>query len=77
MDRRNFWASLAGITVATSSNTFGSTTSSPADCLLDGSMPPLPSLSLYDQNEDVFWAALRNQFLIPKDEVYLNNGTVG
>ena len=40
-------------------------------------MPPLPSLNLYNQNEDAFWAALRNQFLIPKDEVYLNNGTVG
>src|SRR5438270_13258105 len=28
-------------------------------------------------NEDAFWAEMRQQFLIPADEVYLNNGTVG
>lgn len=79
LDRRNFLGSLAGITAATSFKAFGSPSapSSATACLLDGAMPPLPSLSLYDQNEDAFWAAMRNQFLIPKDEVYLNNGTVG
>ncbi len=79
LDRRDFLTSLAGITAATSFNVFGSTAtpSSAASCLLDGTIPPLPPLGLYDQNEDAFWAALRNQFLIPKDEVYLNNGTVG
>src|SRR5215469_14177184 len=41
------------------------------------SPPPLPDASLYDQNEDAYWAALRKQFIIPTDEVYLNNGTVG
>jgi len=39
--------------------------------------PPLPDLSLLDKNEDAFWAEMRKQFLIPEDEVYLNNGTVG
>ena len=39
--------------------------------------PPLPDRSLLDTNEDAFWAEMRRQFLIPEDEVYLNNGTVG
>jgi isopenicillin-N epimerase len=37
----------------------------------------LPDRSLFDQNEDSYWRGLRQQFLIPADEVYLNNGTVG
>ena len=37
----------------------------------------LPERSLYDSNEDAYWSELRKQFLIPADEVYLNNGTVG
>ena len=39
--------------------------------------PPLPNRSLLDTNEDAYWAEMRKQFLIPEDEVYLNNGTVG
>jgi isopenicillin-N epimerase len=41
------------------------------------SVPPLPDRSLYDRNEDAYWADIRHQFVIPKDEIYLNNGTVG
>jgi isopenicillin-N epimerase len=37
----------------------------------------LPDSNLYNSNEDAYWAELRKQFLIPADEVYLNNGTVG
>src|ERR1700739_4677479 len=37
----------------------------------------LPERSLYDSNEDAYWSEMRKQFLIPADEVYLNNGTVG
>src|SRR5258706_7528726 len=37
----------------------------------------LPERSLFDQNEDAYWHELRKQFLIPPDEMFLNNGTVG
>jgi selenocysteine lyase/cysteine desulfurase len=39
--------------------------------------PALPDAALYDKDEESYWAALRKQFLIPEDQVYLNNGTVG
>jgi isopenicillin-N epimerase len=39
--------------------------------------PPLPEHSLLDTNEEAYWAEMRKQFLIPADEIYLNNGTVG
>lgn len=39
--------------------------------------PPLPPEPLFQQNEEAYWAQVRQQFLIPADEVYLNNGTVG
>src|SRR5216684_3630047 len=40
-------------------------------------IPPFPDHSLLDKNEDAYWAEMRKQFLIPADEIYLNNGTVG
>src|SRR5258708_918701 len=39
--------------------------------------PPLPDHALLDKNEDAYWSGMRRQFLIPDDEIYLNNGTVG
>lgn len=37
----------------------------------------LPARTLFDRDPEAYWAELRKQFLIPEDEVYLNNGTVG
>src|SRR6478752_3019374 len=40
-------------------------------------VPPLPERALLESDEEAFWAAMRRQFIIPEDEIYLNNGTVG
>src|SRR5260370_38523091 len=45
--------------------------------LLEQEPPKLADSTLYGSNEEVYWTELRKQFLIPADEVYLNNGTVG
>jgi len=37
----------------------------------------LPDSNKFAANEGAYWSELRKQFLIPADEVYLNNGTVG
>jgi selenocysteine lyase/cysteine desulfurase len=69
LDRRHFLSSATGFA---------------ASLVLRGSLlaqlektPPLPDHSLLDKNEDAYWAEIRKQFLIPEDEIYLNNGTVG
>jgi isopenicillin-N epimerase len=38
--------------------------------------PKLPSPNSF-ADEELFWREMRKQFLIPADEIYLNNGTVG
>ncbi len=37
----------------------------------------LPSRSLYDHDENAYWAEIRKLFPLPADEIYLNNGTNG
>jgi selenocysteine lyase/cysteine desulfurase len=37
----------------------------------------LPERAQFESDPDGYWRELRKQFLIPADEVYLNNGTVG
>jgi selenocysteine lyase/cysteine desulfurase len=79
VNRRDFLSSLVSLGAVASSSGMAMTQelAPAAKCLAEGQIPALPSPSLYAQNEDAFWAVLRNQFLIPKNEVYLNNGTVG
>ena len=36
-----------------------------------------PTTRSYTRDQESYWTELRKQFLIPKDEIYLNNGTVG
>ena len=73
MDRRSFLAT-AGATAALGWGTTLVPQSVFAAPLPDVALPPA---TLYQQDEERYWADLRRQFLIPADEVYLNNGTVG
>ena len=72
-DRRDFFSSLMAMAGAGT----GLSWNPASDELLAGIPAKLPNKSLYDSNEEAYWAELRRQFLIPEDEVYLNNGTVG
>src|SRR5579863_4865519 len=71
LDRRRFLtAGAAGVTttLALRPSLFAQLAQAPA---------AFPDPGLFDSNEDAYWAQLRKQFLIPADEIYLNNGTVG
>src|SRR5438309_708954 len=73
IDRRSFLSSFAGLAGAP-----GALGLPPKwNPLLRQELPKLPDSTLYSSNEEAYWAELREQFLIPADEVYLNNGTVG
>src|SRR5215470_15714658 len=69
VDRRHFLATATGVAAsfAFSGNLLAQLEK----------IPPLPDHSLLEKNEDAYWAEMRRQFLIPEDEIYLNNGTVG
>ena len=72
-DRRGFLSSMMAVAGAAPAFPRSSSGEDP----LEGIPTKLPDKSLYDRNEEGYWAELRRQFLIPEDEVYLNNGTVG
>jgi selenocysteine lyase/cysteine desulfurase len=70
LDRRSFLRTSTGVAAGLAmSSRFLEAMASPA--------PPLPAEPLFEQDEEAYWAQVRQQFLIPADEVYLNNGTVG
>jgi selenocysteine lyase/cysteine desulfurase len=71
-DRRSFLSWFAGMA------TLGSVPP-PDVCneIFGQASDKLPDRSLYDANEETYWTEVRKLFLIPEDEIYLNNGTVG
>ncbi len=70
LDRRRFLSTTSGLAAASAL---------PRGLLAQLKAAPsaLPDTALYSQEPEAYWAELRKQFLIPADEVYLNNGTVG
>src|SRR5260370_33124486 len=73
LDRRGFLSSFGGAAVVGTALNFGGE----LFAQLAEAPGQLPDRGLYDSNEEAYWTELRKQFLIPADEVYLNNGTVG
>jgi isopenicillin-N epimerase len=73
LDRRGFLSSVGG--VAGAAGALGAFAKWPE--LFEQEPRKLPDDALFGSNEEAYWADLRKQFLIPADEVYLNNGTVG
>jgi len=73
VDRRGFLSSFAGL--AGTAGALSLARDWPA--LFEQEAPKLPDSALYSSHEEAYWGELRKQFLIPRDEVYLNNGTVG
>ncbi|MBI2677499.1 MAG: aminotransferase class V-fold PLP-dependent enzyme [Candidatus Koribacter versatilis] len=70
LDRRSFLRTATGVTATmVMQSRLLEAVTTPA--------PPLPPEPLFQSDEEAYWTQVRQQFLIPPDEVYLNNGTVG
>ncbi len=70
LDRRRFLTAGSGLAAALAL---------PRDLFRELESVPssLPDAALHGRDPDAYWAAIRKKFIIPRDEVYLNNGTVG
>ena len=71
MNRRDFFRSSAlgaGAALAFPTGAFAELTEK---------TPSLPGRALYDRDPEAYWAAVRKLFVIPADEIYLNNATCG
>lgn len=69
-DRRSFLTAAGGLagTVFLGNQLLAQLAEAPSE---------LPDPALYNKNQEAYWGELRKLFLIPEQEVYLNNGTVG
>ena len=74
LDRRRFLLSSAAIAAVTGLPSTFAHAAAAREC---DEYPPLPRRDLYERDQEAYWTELRKQFVIPADEVYLNNGTVG
>jgi isopenicillin-N epimerase len=75
LDRRSFLSTFSGLAALGVAPVAARSVIS--DDFLAQFPSKLPDPSLYDKDEEAYWTEMRKLFLIPDDEVYLNNGTVG
>src|SRR3974390_1488335 len=75
LDRRSFLSTFSGLAAlgAAPLPAFSAIT----DDFLAQFPTKLPDPAQFSNDGEAYWAEIRKQYLIPEDEVYLNNGTVG